>query len=60
MTKHIEIVEFVLHNEIDWIVEAIKNKPNLNIEKAISDLKDSRTQYGLKVQKIIELLEDKK
>jgi hypothetical protein len=54
-----EIIEFVLHNNTNYIVEAIKNKPNLDIDKVISDLKDSRTQYGLKIQQIIELLEDK-
>jgi hypothetical protein len=55
--KTIDIIEFVLQNDIDYIVAAIKSKDGLDIDKVITDLKDSRTQYGLKVQRIIEKLQ---
>jgi hypothetical protein len=55
-SKTIDIIEFVLGNDIDYIVAAIKSKDGLDIDKVIADLKDSRTQYGLKVQLIVEEL----
>jgi hypothetical protein len=55
-SKTIDIIEFVLQNEVDYIVAAIRDKDGLNMDKVISDLKYSRTQYGLKVQSIVEEL----
>jgi hypothetical protein len=55
-SKTIDIVEFVLNNDIDYIVAAIKSKDGLSLDKVIADLKDSRTQYGMKVQSIVEEL----
>jgi hypothetical protein len=55
-SKTIDIIEFILQNDVDYIVAAIRDKDGLDINKVISDLKYSRAHYGLKVQSIVEEL----
>jgi hypothetical protein len=46
------------HNEDD-VIAAIRQKYGDDVEGSIGELKKSRTEYGLKVQRIVEILSNK-